>query len=35
MTFQNMSIYKRYSDRAKCLYSMTKDEKIFDKNIKI
>ena len=26
-----MSIYKRYSDNAKCMYFMIKDEKIFDK----
>ena len=26
-----MSVYKRYSDNAECMYFMMKDEKIFDK----
>ena len=26
-----MSIYKRYSDKTKCMYFMIKDEKMFDK----
>ena len=30
-----MSIYKRYSDQAKCVYFMVKDEKIFDKHMTI
>ena len=29
--FPEMSIYKRYSDKTKCMYFMIKDEKIFDK----
>ena len=29
--FAEMSIYKRYSDKNKCLYSMIKDDNIFDK----
>ena len=29
--FPEMSIYKRYSDKTKCMYFMTKDEIIFDK----
>ena len=27
-----MSIYKRYSDKTKCMYFMIKDEKNFDKS---
>ena len=30
-----MSIYKRYSDKTKCIYFMIKDEKVFDKNMRI
>ena len=30
-----MSIYKRYSDKTKCMYFMIKDEKIFDKYVTI
>ena len=30
-----MSIYKRYFDKTKCLYFVIKDEKIFDKCMKI
>ena len=30
MFFPEMSIYKRYSDRTKCLYFMIKDENFFD-----
>ena len=26
-----MSIYKRYSDKTKCMYFMIKDENFFDK----
>ena len=26
-----MSIYKKYSNRTKCMYFMTKDEESFDK----
>ena len=33
--FPEMSIYKRYSDKTKCMYFMIKDEKIFDKHITI
>ena len=29
--FPEMSIYKRYSDKTKCMYFMIKDEQIFDK----
>ena len=28
-------IYKRYSDKTKCMYFMIKDEKMFDKYITI
>ena len=28
-----MSIYKRYSDKTKCMYFMIKDEKNFDKSM--
>ena len=28
--FPEMSIYKRYSDKTKCMYFMIKDEKNFD-----
>ena len=30
-----MSIYKKYFDKTKCMYFMIKDEKIFDKYMKI
>ena len=30
-----MSIYKRYSDKAKCMYFMIKDENSFDKYMTI
>ena len=30
-----MSIYKRYSDKSKCMYFLTKDEKMFDKYMRI
>ena len=30
-----MSIYKRYSDKTKCMYFMTKDENSFDKYMTI
>ena len=30
-----MSIYKRYSDKAKCIYFMIKDEKHFNNNLTI
>ena len=30
-----MSIYKRYFDKTKCMYFMIKDEKFFDKYMKI
>ena len=30
-----MSIYKRYSDKIKCIYFMIKDEKKCDKYMKI
>ena len=29
--FPEMSIYKRYSDKTKCMYFMVKEENIFDK----
>ena len=29
--FPEMSIYKRYFDKTKCMYFMIKDENIFDK----
>ena len=30
-----MSRYKRYSDKTKCMYFMTKDEKVFNKYMTI
>ena len=33
--FPEISIYKRYSDKTKCIYFMIKDEKYFDKYRKI
>ena len=33
--FQEMSIYKRYFDKTKCIYFMIKDEKLFDKYMTI
>ena len=33
--FPEMSIYKRYSDKTKCMYFMTKDDKSFDKYMTI
>ena len=30
-----MSIYKRYSDKTKCMYFMIKDENFFDKYMPI
>ena len=33
--FPKMSIYKRYSDKTKCMYFMIEDEKIFDKYMTI
>ena len=33
--FPEMSKYKRYSDKTKCIYFMIKDEKTFDKYMKI
>ena len=30
-----MSTYKRYSDKTKCMYFMTNDEKSFDKYMTI
>ena len=30
-----MSIYKRYSDRTRCMYFMIKDEILFDKYMTI
>ena len=33
--FPEMSICKRYSDKTKCMYFMIKNEKIFDKYMKI
>ena len=33
--FTEMSIYKRYFDKTKCMYFVIKDEKIFYKYIKI
>ena len=30
-----MSVYKRYSDRTKCMYFMIKDENFFDKYLTI
>ena len=33
--FPEMSIYKRYSDKSKCMYFITKDEKMFDKYMRI
>ena len=33
--FPQMSIYKRYSDKTKCMYFMIRDEKIFDKYMTI
>ena len=30
-----MSIYKRYSDKTKCMYFMIKHEKFFDKYMTI
>ena len=29
--FPEMNIYKRYSDKTKCMYFMIKNEKVFDK----
>ena len=31
--FPEMSIYKRYSDKTKCMYFMIKDKTIFDKYV--
>ena len=33
--FPEMSIYKRYSDKTKCMYFMIKDKTIFDKYVAI
>ena len=33
--FPNMSIYKIYSDKTKCIYFMIKDEHVFDKYMTI
>ena len=33
--FLEMSIYKRYSSKTKCMYFMIKDENIFDKYMTI
>ena len=33
--FPEMSIYKRYFDKTKCIYFVTDDEKLFDKYMKI
>ena len=33
--FPEMSIYKRYSDKTKCMYFMIKDENFFDKYMPI
>ena len=33
--FPEMSIYKRYSDKTKCMYFMIKDDKSFDKYMTI
>ena len=33
--FPEMSIYKRYSDKTKCMYFKRKDEKCFDKYLTI
>ena len=33
--FPEMSIYKRYFDKTKCIYFMIKDEKLFDKYMTI
>ena len=33
--FPEMTIYKKYSDRTKCMYFVTKDEKAFDKYMMI
>ena len=33
--FPEMSIYKRYSDKTKCMYFMIKNEKMFDKYMTI
>ena len=30
-----MSIYKRYSDKTKCMYFLIKDEQIFEKYMTI
>ena len=32
--FPKLSIYKRYSDKTKCMYFMIKDQKVFDKYMK-
>ena len=33
--FPEMSIYKRYFDKTKCMYFMIKDENFFDKYMTI
>ena len=33
--YPGMNIYKRYSDKTKCMYFMIKDENFFDKYITI
>ena len=33
--FPEMSIYKRYSDKTKCMYFVIKDETFFDKYMTI
>ena len=33
--FPEMCIYKRYSDKTRCMYFMIKDEKVFDKYMTI